>query len=237
MSLAGRTVRMTRVGIRRGLRQMRSLIGARALRPNAFSLAFVAAFLGAAIISARVLTGGDIPAHANTAILLASAVNLALLLALAGALAYRLRRLAKGGSADEPAPRLHLRFVAILGLGAVVPALVSAAIIGIVFARVIDQWFSPRIESVVEGVAGIARTYLSVEGRTVAEQLRAMARDLNQSEAAEALATNRITYVGYLRRAGVSARIRGGLCHRRRRRDPGACGTGGRGLLRNAVTG
>ncbi len=171
----------------------------RALKPTWFAAGFALASLAALVITIRAAASGDLLGENSLALVVAALVNIALILGLAGFLGLRLMRTVRATSRDEPAPRLHVQFVMMLGIGAVVPAVISAVILGLVFFRFIDAWFSQRVEQVVQSTANIARTYLQVESRLLSLELRGMARDLNQSEAASALANHRITYVNYLR--------------------------------------
>jgi two-component system nitrogen regulation sensor histidine kinase NtrY len=64
----------------------------------------------------------------------------------------------------------------------------------------VDQWFSQQIRTVVESAAAVGRAYLNTESQNVGAEVRLMAGDLGNAEAAEGLATDPAAYSLYLAR-------------------------------------
>jgi len=95
---------------------------------------------------------------ASRAVLGVLVVNLVLIVGLAvvvGRRAFGLfRRRTDAGA------RLHLRFVTLFSLVALVPAILIALVFGVLVNRGVDQWFSGNVQSAVENGATIGRAYL-----------------------------------------------------------------------------
>ncbi|MFA7646529.1 MAG: PAS domain-containing sensor histidine kinase [Phenylobacterium sp.] len=109
--------------------------------------------------------------------------NLILILALAGVIGLQLLGLLNARSRDAGA-RLHLRFVTLFGLAAVVPAVIVAIFFGVLVSRGLENWFSPRVQTVVENSANVARTYIDTQTTYVQENMTQMAGDLRGAEPA-----------------------------------------------------
>ena len=56
--------------------------------------------------------------------------------------------------------RLHLRFVTLFSLVALVPAVLIALVFGVLVNRGVDQWFSDNVQSAVDNGAHIGRAYI-----------------------------------------------------------------------------
>jgi two-component system nitrogen regulation sensor histidine kinase NtrY len=107
-------------------------------------------------------------------------LDLTLILALATAVGLRVARLFGARTTDAGA-RLHLRFVALFGIAAVLPAIVVAVFFGVLVTRGVDSWFSQRVRTVVENSATVAKSYVNEQTRTTYGDLLAMATDLNRA--------------------------------------------------------
>ncbi len=150
-------------------------------RRNAFLSAYAIAFLitVAAIWLVAVApgaTGEGVRAMTSQAVLFILAVNLLLISGLAMVVGRRVlslvRRRAHAGA------RLHLRFVTLFSMVALVPAVLIALVFGVLVNRGVDQWFSDNVQSAVQNGAKIGEAYLAdVSGEmdgdmlVVAEQL------------------------------------------------------------------
>ena len=132
---------------------------------------------------------------ASTIILTVLSLNLVLILALAALVGYRLLALLDARSVDAGA-RLHLRFVTLFALAAVAPAVVVALFYGVLVNRGVDNWFSQRVQTVVENSATVARSYVEDQKRYIGEHVNLMAVDLNR--AAPALGTSPVTFSHFL---------------------------------------
>src|SRR3954469_11586002 len=61
---------------------------------------------------------------------------------------------------EDPGARLQLRFVTMFALAAMAPAVVVALFYGVLVTRGVDNWFSKRVQTVVENSATVARSYV-----------------------------------------------------------------------------
>jgi two-component system, NtrC family, nitrogen regulation sensor histidine kinase NtrY len=116
---------------------------------------------------------------ASHLILTVLGLNLVLISAITLAVALRLVALARVRNSD-PGARLHLRFVTLFALVAVAPALVVALFYGVLVSRGVENWFSQRVQTVVENSATVARSYLEEQSRYIRDHVTLMGRDLNR---------------------------------------------------------
>ena len=116
---------------------------------------------------------------ASRIVLTAVLCNLVLILALAAAVGWRFLNMLRERGRDAGA-RLHVRFVTMFALAAVVPAIVMALFFGTLVTRGVENWFSKRVRTVVENSATVARSYLQEQKLTLSGDLQAMAFDLNR---------------------------------------------------------
>jgi two-component system, NtrC family, nitrogen regulation sensor histidine kinase NtrY len=107
--------------------------------------------------------------------------NLVLILALAAAVGWQVARMLREQGRNA-AQRLHVRFVVMFALAAVVPAIVVALFFGALVTRGVEHWFSKRVSTVVENSATVAKSYLTEQTNNLAGDLQAMATDLNRAE-------------------------------------------------------
>ncbi|WP_304165440.1 PAS domain-containing sensor histidine kinase [Phenylobacterium aquaticum] len=157
--------------------------------------ALAALLTGVAILLAAAPpeTGPLAPASRNILVILG--FNLVLILALAGMVGLRLLALLDAQSSDAGA-RLHLRFVTLFALAAVAPAVVVALFYGVLVNRGVDNWFSSRVQTVVENSATISRSYLEDQQRYISDHVALMSADLNR--AAPGLEASPVTFSHFL---------------------------------------
>jgi two-component system nitrogen regulation sensor histidine kinase NtrY len=159
-------------------RLWRERLGARYLLGAAYvvaaGLTIVAIYLGA-----RAPGSGSIgPAsHKVLNILL---IDLALVLGLSVVVGWQVVRLIASRAHDAGA-RLHLRFVSLFALAAVLPAIVVALFFGLLVTKGVETWFSGRVRTVVENAATVARSYVNEQTRTIWGDTLAMATDLDRA--------------------------------------------------------
>jgi two-component system nitrogen regulation sensor histidine kinase NtrY len=127
-------------------------------------------------------------------------LNLVLILGLAAMVGVRVLALLNARSSDAGA-RLHLRFVALFALAAVAPAVVVALFYGVLVNRGVENWFSERVQTVVENSATVARSYVEDQKRYIGEHVSLMAVDLNRAE--PALQASPVTFNHFL--AGLAS--------------------------------
>jgi two-component system nitrogen regulation sensor histidine kinase NtrY len=149
----------------------------------AFGVAYVLAFLvaGAAIWLVAVAPGAgadaDARGTASRAVLYILIANLVLIFGLASVIGARVLRLSRRRR-DDPGARLHLRFVTLFSLVAVVPAVLIALVFGLLVNRGVDQWFSENVSSAVQNGALIGRAYVKDVGGGLERDLSTMANEL-----------------------------------------------------------
>ena len=132
---------------------------------------------------------------ASPVVLILMALGFVLIAGLAAILGWRLWRLV-GERSRNAGARLHLRFVALFALAAVAPAIIVAFFFGILVTRGVDNWFSARVETVVESSATVARSYLEERQKSIGDHVARMALALKP--AASTLAVSPATFDRYL---------------------------------------
>jgi len=131
---------------------------------------------------------------ATQAILSVLGFNLVLILSLTVLVALRFLALLRAREIDAGA-RLHLRFVTLFAVAAVAPAVVVALFYGVLVNRGVENWFSQRVQTVVENSATVARSYVEDQKRYIGDHMTLMSADLNREAALQA---NPITFGHYL---------------------------------------
>ena len=134
-------------------------------------------------------------APVSSLILTLLALNLVLILGVGATLGRRLLVL-RNAQANDAGARLHMRFVALFSVAAVAPAVVVAFFFGGLVTRGMDNWFSHRVQTVVENSATVARSYVDEQKSYIGDHVELMARDLNG--AAPALQESPVAYSHYL---------------------------------------
>lgn len=115
---------------------------------------------------------------------------------LAALLIFRIVRIAGARSTPETGARLHLRFVSLFSAAAVAPAVLVALFLGTTMSRGVEEWFSDRVETVVENGATVGRNYIEAAQENLRGEVLAMATDLNRAESG--LRTQSTEYTTYL---------------------------------------
>ena len=111
-------------------------------------------------------------------------------------LVWRMLTLFSAQSRDAGA-KLHLRFVALFALAAVAPAIIVASFFGVLVTRGVDNWFSARVQTVVENSATVARSYIDEQKEYIGSHVAIMADALDQ--AAPTLADTPVAFSHFLR--------------------------------------
>jgi two-component system nitrogen regulation sensor histidine kinase NtrY len=107
--------------------------------------------------------------------------NLLVILGLAGAVVWRVIKLARDRESDAGA-KLRLRFVRLFAIAAVVPAVVVALFFGVLVTRGVESWFSDRVRTAVENGAVVSETFIRQQSNGAGADLAAMAEDLGQPQ-------------------------------------------------------
>jgi two-component system nitrogen regulation sensor histidine kinase NtrY len=127
----------------------------------------------------------------NRTVLIVLGLNLALILFLLVSAGHRLIGPILERARDAGA-RLHLRFVFLFALVAVVPAIVVALVYGALVNRAVDTWFSHRVESVVENSAKVDQAYVQEQGSFLGANMTQMTSEM--AEVSGALRTTPIRF-------------------------------------------
>ena len=106
-------------------------------------------------------------------------LNLVLILGLIASVTLRILDLLRARSHDAGA-RLHVRFVRLFALAAVVPALVVFVFYGVLVNQGVEKWFSERVQTVVENSATVFRSYVDEQTTYIGDHITVMAVDLNR---------------------------------------------------------
>ena len=178
------------IGVTGGrLDRLRAFAGSQATSGSVFLVA--AALTGIAIFLAASPPQSGPLAPASLYILWILGINLLLILWLLVAAGRTVLGLLRDRKTD-PGARLHLRFVTLFAAAATVPALVVALFYGVLVNRGVEDWFSTRVQTVVENSATVFRSYLEEQKRYVRDHVSLMAGDLNG--AASALSDSPVTF-------------------------------------------
>jgi two-component system nitrogen regulation sensor histidine kinase NtrY len=107
-------------------------------------------------------------------------VNLVLILLLSAAAGRRVLQLVFD-RAHDAGVRLHLRFVTLFALVAVVPAIVVAMVFGALVTRALDSWFSQRVQSVIDNSVKVDKSYVDDQLAFLQRHMTGLAGDVNDS--------------------------------------------------------
>ncbi|HEY2357259.1 MAG TPA: PAS domain-containing sensor histidine kinase [Phenylobacterium sp.] len=132
---------------------------------------------------------------ASKLILTVLGFNLVLILALTLVVFLRFAVLLEARGRDAGA-RLQVRFVMLFAMAAVAPAVVVALFYGVLVNRGVDNWFSQRVQAVVENSATVARSYVEEQSNYIHDHMIPMGGDLNR--AAPMLQASPITFNHFL---------------------------------------
>ncbi|WP_439634790.1 ATP-binding protein [Glycocaulis sp.] len=130
-------------------------------------------------------------------------ISAVIIAALAGAVSVRAARIFMGRRFGAPAPRLHMRFMALFALAAVAPSILMALLLALVLGRGVEFWFGERVTTLVETMAEVGRAQAPLELNLAELQLVSMAGDLSYPEAVAAMSESRIEYTQYLRNQAI----------------------------------
>ncbi|OXE36128.1 MAG: PAS domain-containing sensor histidine kinase [Phenylobacterium zucineum] len=169
------------------------LVRARYALAGAYSLALVLTAIAILLAASPPGTGPLAPASRNILVILG--LNLVLIFFLAATVGIRLLELLDAQSRDAGA-RLHLRFVTTFAFAAMAPALVVFFFSGVLVNRGVDDWFSTRVQTVVENSATVFRSYMDEQKRYVSDHVALMSEELNR--ASGALQTSPVTFSHFL---------------------------------------
>ena len=145
--------------------------------------------IAAALTGVAILLAASPPQHGPLGplariILTVLGLNLVLILGLVAVLGLQILDLVRAQARDAGA-RLHVRFVRLFALAALVPALVIFLFYGVLVSRGVEDWFNARVRTVVENSATVFQSYVDEQTNYIRDHVTLMATDLNRE--AEAL--------------------------------------------------
>ncbi|MEE9273609.1 MAG: PAS domain-containing sensor histidine kinase [Robiginitomaculum sp.] len=161
------------------------------IRSAMFGLFYTLAAVLTGLSAVYALSGSE--GHANKAIP-ALWLNLILVLSLGIYLLISLRRVFFNNETGSAA-HLHQRFVLILSMAALVPALLVGLFFTTLMSRNLNTIFGPRVSEIMEFSGKLSSAYLEDKYDEIGQGALDIAGDLNQ---AESQFSNRITYTAYL---------------------------------------
>jgi two-component system, NtrC family, nitrogen regulation sensor histidine kinase NtrY len=132
---------------------------------------------------------------ASRLILTVLGFNLVLILALSAVVALQFVSL-MNARANDAGARLHLRFVTLFAVAAVVPAVVVALFMGVLVNQGVERWLGARVQTVVENSATVFRSYVDDQKRYIGDHVTVMGADLNRE--APHLQSSPISFSHYL---------------------------------------
>ncbi|WP_429911287.1 ATP-binding protein [Glycocaulis sp.] len=168
-----------------------------------FATGFLVAAIG--VVACAVLAVSEQGAIGSLAPLFYTLLTISafIIAALAGAVSVRAARIFMGRRFGAPAPRLHMRFMALFALAAVAPSILMALLLALVLGRGVEFWFGERVTTLVETMAEVGRAQAPLELNLAELQLVSMAGDLSYPEAVAAMSESRIEYTQYLRNQAI----------------------------------
>jgi two-component system nitrogen regulation sensor histidine kinase NtrY len=172
----------------------RRALDSRLVMGGCYALASALTAISVTLGSSPMLSGPLGPA--NPLVLTLLGMALVLIAGLAAAMGWRVLLLFRAQSNDAGA-RLHLRFVSLFALAAAAPAVIVALFFGVLVTRGIENWFSARVQSVVQNSATVARSYLEEQKSYIGAHVDVMAGEVNR--AAPALADSPVAFSQWLR--------------------------------------
>lgn len=153
------------------------------LNPSDRAFWIGATVVGLSILSALgsylILTGLTAIAPRNEFVWAALAINVTLILAMLGIIAWQGAGLMRAWRERQPGARLHTRIVALFSIIAALPAILLAIAATTTFSRSLDGWFSARTRAIVDNSYDVARTYVEEHGQIIRTDVVNMVRDIN----------------------------------------------------------
>jgi two-component system nitrogen regulation sensor histidine kinase NtrY len=147
-----------------------------------FAVAFTVSFLiSAAAVwfasTAPTVDVGDVDPIRT--VLLVLGVNLVLILGLAALVGWRVLTVL-ASRAEDAGAALHLRYMALFAAAAVAPAVVVALFFGVLVNQGIENWFSDRVNTVVQNHAAVAKMLVVTQTERLNDNIGPLSMGLNR---------------------------------------------------------
>jgi two-component system nitrogen regulation sensor histidine kinase NtrY len=154
-----------------------------ASRSSLIALAVALAALISGILTYLGITGLAPYNRTPAAMVVLIVVDLSLVLALAGLIAWRLTRLWTERRSGAAGSKLHLRLVAMFSAIAVIPAILVGIFAAVSLNLGIEAWFSERVQTALANSVSVADAYVAEHKLVIRGDILAMAFDLNNNAA------------------------------------------------------
>jgi two-component system nitrogen regulation sensor histidine kinase NtrY len=139
--------------------------------------ALAATLTGVSVYMASSAPGAGPIGPVNRSVLILLGLNAALILFLYVSAGRRVLSLVFERARNAGA-RLHLRFVVLFAVVAVVPAIIVAMVYGALVTRAVDSWFNDRVHAVVENSAKVDKAYVAEQETFLGTNLTQMAGEM-----------------------------------------------------------
>jgi two-component system nitrogen regulation sensor histidine kinase NtrY len=144
-----------------------------------FGLIIVVLSLVSGLATYLILTGLTPIAPRNEIVLGVLAVNILLIVAMAGVLGAQGIGLWRAWQRKVAGARIHVRIVGLFTVIAALPALFLAIAATTTFSRSLDTWFSTRTRTIVASSLDVANAYLAEHGQVIRTDVVNMAKDID----------------------------------------------------------
>jgi two-component system nitrogen regulation sensor histidine kinase NtrY len=162
-------------------------------RTLAVALAIAAALSGAATYTAlRGIPPFATRRHLDALFLL---LNLVLVLPLFALVAWRLVQVWTERRRGLAGSRLHIRFVLVFSLLAVIPTIIVAVFSYLLFSFGVQAWFSERVRTALSQSLAVAEAYLHEHQQAIRADVTGMASDLNRDAAILSINPERLNQI------------------------------------------
>jgi two-component system nitrogen regulation sensor histidine kinase NtrY len=149
--------------------------------PSLLALAVSLAALISGIFTYLTLTGLAPFSPSPTTVVLLLVVDLSLVLALGGLIAWRVTRLWMERRSGIAGSRLHMRLVGTFAVIAVLPAILVAVFAAVSLNLGVEAWFSERVQTALNNSVSVADAYVEEHKQVIRSDILAMALDLNRA--------------------------------------------------------
>ncbi len=151
------------------------------LTDRAFWIGFVVVALSlvAALATYLILTGLTPIAPRDDIVLAALMINVLLISAMIGIIAWQFYGMWRAWRAKLPGARLHVRIVLLFSIIAALPAMLLAVAATTTFSRSLDGWFSTRTRAIINNSVEVAQAYVEEHGALLRTDLVNMVRDVD----------------------------------------------------------
>ena len=153
------------------------------LTDRAFRTGLVVVILSlvSALATYLILTGLTPVPPRDDVVLTALLVNVILIAAMIGIIAWQGYGMWRAWRAKLPGARLHVRIVLLFSIIAALPAMLLAVAATTTFSRSLDGWFSTRTREIINNSVEVAQAYVVEHGQLLRTDLANMVRDIDSA--------------------------------------------------------